>query len=222
MNNMPKVKRWDPKYINEDYVIQVKLDGVQAIFDGVNWTSRAGKPLYNLPKTVPAGIYEYFNTDWNTSVSDVRTQSQIFINEDNLYRIISPFDHRLFVNVGRFTIDYLDRTLAKVIRDGYEGLILRNSNHIFKLKKSYTADVRVLHATEGNGKNKGKLGYFTTLYGNVGTGFTDEMRLKFWQDRKNLEGAIIEISYMEMTKSNKLRQPVFNRLRTDKTTESFE
>lgn len=118
--------------------------------------------------------------------------------------------------------------LKKYIEQGYEGIMLKQydkpyqfkrSRHLLKVKEFHTEDCEVIELIEGKGKYKGMLGacIVRTEAGatcEVGSGFTDEERKKFWRDF--LLTDIIEVQYQEKTSDGKLRFPVFVRRRPDK------
>ena len=61
---------------------------------------------------------------------------------------------------------------------------------------------------------------------NVGSGFSDEQRVKFWKHRDELIGVLCEVKYKEIssdkkTKAHSLRFPTFETLRTDKKVVSY-
>ena len=43
------MKLYTKKLAHRAYIVTIKLDGVQGICNAGVWTSRNGKPLYNLP-----------------------------------------------------------------------------------------------------------------------------------------------------------------------------
>lgn len=60
----------------------------------------------------------------------------------------------------------------------------------------------------------------------VGSGFTDEQRTEFWNNRENVIGEICEVKYKEISRDKNtgfesLQFPVFVRLRTDKNEVSY-
>lgn len=116
---------------------------------------------------------------------------------------------------------------------GEEGIMLNISNEfyytkrakaILKCKKFNDCDVRVLSIEKGEGKYEHTLGKINVEYkGNivgVGSGFSDEMRDKIFNNPNNYIGRIVKIKYFEETKNSKnnkisLRFPVFVEWRED-------
>ena len=108
----------------------------------------------------------------------------------------------------------------------------KRTKDLIKYKQFNDADVLVTDIIEGEGKNTGKLGAITIMfegedrlnyYCNVGSGFTDEERVYYWNNKKELLNKIVTIQYFEMVGNKKdknftLRFPVWTgRIRNDKT-----
>lgn len=98
----------------------------------------------------------------------------------------------------------------------------KRSKNLIKVKKFYTYDLEVIGVEEGDGRNKGTLGALVVKYKdntvNVGSGFTDEERKNFWENREDIIGRVIEVKYKEITTDKKtglesLQFPVFCGLR---------
>lgn len=138
---------------------------------------------------------------------------------------------------GICSIGQIDQMLAKAKAKNWEGLMLRyedskyewkRSKNLIKLKPMYNIDLRI--TGYGEHKNGNKLGQFAVKYFGetvfVGSGYSDEERIEFWQKREEMIGKIIEIQYMEETQNKdgkkSLRFPVFKRLRLDKNEESYD
>ncbi len=108
--------------------------------------------------------------------------------------------------------------------------ITKRSKSLVKCKVFLTADVRVIDVLEGQGENEGKLGKITIefehdgkLYRcNVGSGFDNDERIKYWNDKSLLIGKIVEVKYFEISKDKSgdyaLRLVTWtHRIRHDKT-----
>lgn len=214
-----------------------KLDGVCCLIDAPNRkvTSKRGKPLYNFeyifevqPEMV--GIFECFETNWETSVSLVRTQHDgVPVLPHQLFRTMPPESFLYIGTVYDPMETYLEALLRDAIARGDEGLVLwpllpdgsvNPKKKPYKVKPKITVDIRITKIIEGTGKYVGMLGAFMTDYGKVGTGFNDDQRVELFDEA--LIGEIIEVEAMEWTKNKKLRHPSFKRMRWDKNTENLE
>lgn len=112
---------------------------------------------------------------------------------------------------------------------GFEGIMIKDpeapykfgrSYNIIKLKPETTEDLVVIDVEEGEGKYKGMMGALVVDYKgvkvNVGSGYSDELREYFWNDKENLIGKIVEVKFQEVTPDGSLRFPVYVRTREDK------
>jgi DNA ligase-1 len=117
-----------------------------------------------------------------------------------------------------------------------EGIMLKDINSLYekkrtntwlKMKKMKTIDLKIIDFEEGTGKLKNSLGAMICedKDGNkvrVGSGFTEDKRKLYWEQRNNIKGCIVEVKFQEVTtnkndNSLSVRFPVFNRIRDDKT-----
>jgi DNA ligase-1 len=132
----------------------------------------------------------------------------------------------------------IDVLLAEAVAQDKEGLMCnldvpykcKRHNGILKIKQFYTMDLLIVGCEEGSGRLANRLGAFVLDFkGNevrVGSGFTDEERFWFWQQRESMVGKLCEVKYKEIsqdkhTGAESLQFPVFVTLRTDKTEPSF-
>lgn len=132
----------------------------------------------------------------------------------------------------------IDEYLEQMVREDKEGLMLnldvpykcKRHSGILKVKRFYTMDLPITAYEEGSGRLAGTLGAFVLEYkGNevrVGSGFTDEQRIEFWENREALPGTLCEVKYKEIsydknTGAESLQFPVFICLRTDKDDVSY-
>lgn len=143
---------------------------------------------------------------------------------------ISLLQHRPLPNTEMPLVQSIHLLRDVAIEKGYEGLVLKyalgeyehkQSSQWCKVKKFHTLDLPVVGRYEGKtGKNKGKLGGFLCLYkgviSNVGGGFSDDERIKWWECPESELPSVIEVKYQEITKKNKLRFSDYVRVRDDK------
>jgi len=226
--NEIKAKPWKGEDLDGTWDITLKIDGARMLRDSEGIpVSRAGKPLYNLshiPKEITDA--EIYNKDWETSMSLVRTKNNGSPVDPSFVYSLNPLDPRL--DLGAFdnpkSSDIL-RIMKSKVKEGYEGLILRQGDKWLKVKPKDTADILITGYQAGTGKHKGKMGALLTAKGKVGTGFTDEDRA-WWQMMYDLHGlqwltkVLIEVEFMEYTSNGKFRHPRFIRIRDDKSEES--
>lgn len=128
--------------------------------------------------------------------------------------------------------------LDKMVEEDKEGLMVnldvpykrKRHSGILKVKRFYTMDLPIIRCVEGTGRLEGMLGAMVVNFkGNevgVGTGFSDEQRVSFWNDRDNLVSKLCEIKYKEVSSDKKtgeesLQFPVFVGIRDDKTEVSY-
>ena len=102
-----------------------------------------------------------------------------------------------------------------VTKEDKEGLMYiknnqwKNKRHsgILKVKKFMNADCEIIGYEEGTGRLEGKLGAFVIDYKgnkvNVGSGYTDDERIEFWQHRDYYIGRILQVKFKEESKDKK-------------------
>ena len=169
---------------------------------------------------------------------DYRTRmillQQLFQKENKFIRTVPMFG----------TTDEIEKiyeVLDQVIEQGQEGLMLntlsgkyafgKRSKDLLKVKKMHTCDIKCIGVEEGEGKYAGVLGKIVCDYKGftlrVGSGFTDEQRLYYWNNQQEIVNQLVEIQYFEESKDKKtgdlsLRFPVFKRVRDDKDEVSYD
>ena len=109
----------------------------------------------------------------------------------------------------------IDKYLDQATREDKEGLMCikngvwknKRSSTILKVKKFMNADCEIIGYEEGTGRLEGKLGSFIIDYKgnkvNVGSGYTDEERIEFWQHRDDYIGRILQVKFKEESKDKK-------------------
>ena len=120
---------------------------------------------------------------------------------------------------------------------GFEGLMLnkdtkwknKRNNGILKVKSFKHADILCKDVVEGDGKYKGTLGLIKCDYKGyelgVGSGFTDEQRDYYWNNKEEIIGKIVQIKYKCETKNKQgslsVQFPIFEIVRNDKNEVSY-
>lgn len=127
--------------------------------------------------------------------------------------------------------------LNKADESGWEGCMLnkdtvwknKRNNGILKVKSFKHADVLCTDIIEGEGKFKGTLGMIKCDYKGyelgVGSGFTDEQRHYYWNNREKIVNKIVQIKYKGETKNKQgglsVQFPIFQCVREDKNEPSY-
>ena len=102
----------------------------------------------------------------------------------------------------------------------------KRTSDLLKVKKFHNADVKCVDVFIGGGKYSNTLGGITIDYKsnlvNVGSGFTDEERDYYWNNKDEIIGKIVDIQFFEESTNQKddgisLRFPTFKSVRSDKT-----
>ena len=111
----------------------------------------------------------------------------------------------------------IEKMLDSALRYGYEGVMLRQGDTVWRVKPKETYDVIVLGVYEGlTGKNIGKLGGVYTEKGKVGGGWTDAERNDYWSKPSRIIGRTIEVTAQRLTPDGKFRHGNKSRIRWDK------
>jgi len=122
------------------------------------------------------------------------------------------------------------------IEAGYEGIMIKDPDAPYECKRSTSwlkmkpfieVSLTVTAVEEGTGRNEGKLGALIcegeddgkTIMVNVGSGFTDDQRADYWNDKETMLGQVVEVRADAATRSQdsediySLRFPRFLRFR---------
>jgi len=137
---------------------------------------------------------------------------------------------------GKTAFDEMNKeALAK----GYEGLMIKPTNEIYKCKRSHAwlkvkpfieVTLTVVGVEEGTGKNAGMLGAFIVegnddgkdFHLNVGSGLTDDMRKDVWAVKDDVIGQLVEIRADAATQSQDAEDTWSLRFPRFKTFRGFE
>ena len=123
---------------------------------------------------------------------------------------------------------------AAAIAGGYEGIMLKDADAGYKCKRSVAwlklkpfieVSLAVTAVEEGTGKNVGRLGALVcegdddgrSIVVNVGSGFSDDDRIAYWENADSIIGDIVEVRADAITQNQdgtySLRFPRFLRFR---------
>ena len=125
------------------------------------------------------------------------------------------------------SLDDIMKTYDHIIKTGYEGIIVRHLNapyerkrstYVMKFKPKKEDTYEIVGYSEeysAEGVPKEALGALQCESGDgftfsVGTGFTEELRRKMWEEREGLIGKDAKVQYQHLTSGKKVpRFPVF-------------
>ncbi|HIH2748250.1 TPA: hypothetical protein ACYLN4_004016 [Burkholderia lata] len=178
----------------------------------------------------------YYAYDWlpmseweERSCTRVQEERSALLDEgisDGVFSMILPSFKQVVHNR-----EEVEAMFKLAIERGYEGLIVKDPNGLYewdrstswlKAKPLHTATLKIVGIYEGKKKsrNEGRLGGFqlegtiedgTEIKTDCGGGFSDDQRELFFKHPDMVVGRMAEVEYMEVTKKNALRNPVFLR-----------
>jgi len=179
-------------------------------------------------------IFDYFPED---EVLTGQSSATYKIRRNMLNELRDVIKEKNLQNIEIVTMVYegteqpeIMKWLDYAVDMGWEGLMLnkdavykcKRTTDLIKIKRFYTMDLPIVEVLEGDGRLKGTLGALVVQYKdntvNVGSGFDDGTRVKFWENRESLMGRVVEVKYKEISKDKKtglesLQFPIFVGLR---------
>lgn len=116
-----------------------------------------------------------------------------------------------------------------MLRDGDSPYQYKRTNKLLKIKEMQDTEVKLVSMEEGTGKFVGTLGAFIADYNGfplkIGSGFSDEQRAEYWNNRDKYIGHYVKVKYFEKTTNQQggesLRFPIFLCFRHIDTMEEF-
>lgn len=188
------------------------------------------------------GIFNMFDMvpmkEWTTN----RTTETLEVRTNRINEMVKPLDlkhitvvptSRVYLKSNPDDLKEIVELFHKFLNVGWEGLMIKNwdavyefkrTKNLLKMKLMDTIDLVVTDVYEGTGKYKGMLGGVYVDYKGyqvgVGSGWSDEQRQYYWEDKNRIVGKTIEIAY-QAESSNKegglsLSFPVVKKVREDK------
>lgn len=187
-------------------------------------------------------VSERYYVIFDCIIDETETYKERYERLVNLYNFLQINHSKnivLAINSEAKDIKDLQRAYENANRDKEEGIIIKlydrpyergSRKHMFKVKKSYTADLKIIGWKLGDGKRHEKVATLelqdaSGLRVDVGSGIDDMVCDYFTQEvinsplegKPSFIGKIVEILYNEKTETGSLRFPRFVRVRDDKT-----
>lgn len=164
-------------------------------------------------------IEDFYNGECNVPCEKRKDMLHEIIDEHLDLQFVE-YLHPLYIGDD---ISMIDEYGKMALEDGQEGIMvsLANSKYLCKRVKSLLkvkafneCDVRVIDVIEGDNKNKGKLGAIRIQFEhneeihecNCGSGFSDEERVKYFENKELLIGKIVTIRYFEVTQNESTKE----------------
>jgi DNA ligase-1 len=191
-------------------------DAVLHLFDFI--------PLEDFQKGVwnkPQNLRSQMVLAWVSKFSAVLKHVQALSWED--VDLSTPEGEKRFVELNKAAVD-----------GGYEGVMIKDVDAPYECKRSHSwlkakpfieVTLEVIDVEEGTGRNLGRLGALVCrgqddgkqITVNVGSGFSDDNRIEFWNSRDSLFGQLVEIRADVITQNQdgtySLRFPRFKTFR---------
>jgi DNA ligase-1 len=152
-------------------------------------------------------------------------------NDTDCLRVMSGINVDLDTAEGH---DQMNRYAQDAVKDGFEGIMIKNldapyeckrSDSWMKWKPTITVDLTIVGFEQGTGRNADRLGAIIcegadnerNIRVNVGSGFSDDDRQRYWDTRDTLLDHVVEVEADAVTQNQdgtySLRFPRFVRFR---------
>ena len=231
----------------QDYFIDGELlrKNVDNVSDSENF--RIGTGIINSDTEVKEEIkLVIFDIFPNSELKNKKSNDIYSVRKQHLLSIKEQMKHNHIENLEVVTMVYegtdknkIDEWLQYAVDNDWEGCMLnkdtvyecKRTTNLIKIKRFYSMDLNVIGYEEGTGRLSGTLGALIVDFKgntvNVGSGYDDATRQYIWNNRDSILGKIISVKYKEITKDKKtqlesLQFPVFEMIRTDKDTISYD
>lgn len=225
------------KEIKQDIVLDGEMisSSFQALMKQVNRKEDVNTQdaIFQIFDYIP--IQDFFEGKSNMSQKQrheyLKTTIQPYVNNYSNLHILNKLELDLGTEQG---IQKFREFEKSCLEQGLEGMMIKladapyeckRSTNWLKLKPSLTVDLEIISIEEGTGRNKGRLGNIicegehegTKIHVSVGSGYSDQERETFWQEKEKLFGMIIEVRADTISQnqdgSHSLRFPRFVRFR---------
>lgn len=203
----------------ELYNHDIKFQTIQ----GIVLSNKNIKPEDKLK--IKFNVFAVINNEINTTAQMIK-----FMRFKNDFKYIEFLKYKKIDNDFKQIKNMHD----EYVSNGYEGIMLRDpsmfydfkrSNALLKYKNFKEEDFKIKGYFEGEGKYSGMLGGFEIcgvvdghkIKSRVGSGFSDHQRKKFWKEKDELIGKLVEIKFQGITDDkSSLRFPVVKGLKLDR------
>jgi DNA ligase-1 len=147
--------------------------------------------------------------------------------KNKLKELLDSLNLKYIANVENLYVGNDESEIMKWLNwaksNNLEGIMLQIADAVYECKRTKTtlkikqfqdADLKVLDIIEGTGKNVGKLGAITVQFEvegklytcDCGSGFSDDERSLYYNNKELLLGKIVTIGYFEISQNSKTKE----------------
>jgi DNA ligase-1 len=228
------VKKTPPPY---DVVLdgEIMSSSFQDLMTQVHRKSdvKANDAVLNLFDFIPLENFEQGSWDRSQMIRSQMVQAWVNTHQADLPNVKALSFEKVDLATDEGQLRYKEIN-AQAVAGGYEGIMIKDPEAGYECKRSVAwlklkpfieVSLEVTDVEEGTGKNVGRLGAFVCtgmddgklITVNVGSGFSDDNRIEFWNSRDNVIGNIVEVRADAVTQNQdgtySLRFPRFLRFR---------
>jgi len=193
----------------------------------------AGDAVLNLFDVLPLADFEKGVYNKTQRVRSTMVQFWVGQNHEMLPNVTCLSNEEVDLDTDAGQLRYKEIN-AQAVAGGYEGIMIKDPEAPYECKRSVAwlklkpfieVSLEVTDVEEGTGKNVGRLGAFVCsgmddgklITVNVGSGFSDDNRIEFWNSRSSVIGNIVEVRADAVTQNQdgtySLRFPRFKGFR---------
>jgi DNA ligase-1 len=182
-------------------------------------------------------LHDFCRGYWNAQLSkriEKLKKIRTYIDRMPNVELLSNIEVDLDTSEGH---DQLNRYAKDMVNLGYEGIMIKSLDAPYECKRNtfwmkykpvYDYDLTVIGIEEGTGRNEGRMGALVCegvdndkhIVVNVGSGYTDEERQAYWDDKDLVIGqtavVLADAISQNQNGSYSLRFPRFKTFRSDK------
>lgn len=228
------VKKTPPPY---DVVLdgEIMSSSFQDLMTQVHRKSdvKANDAVLNLFDFIPLENFEQGSWDRSQMIRSQMVQAWVNTHQADLPNVKALAFEKVDLATDEGQLRFKEIN-AQAVAGGYEGIMIKDPEAGYECKRSVAwlklkpfieVSLGVTDVEEGTGKNVGRLGAFVCsgmddgklITVNVGSGFSDDNRIEFWNSRSELPGSIVEVRADAITQNQdgtySLRFPRFLRFR---------
>lgn len=204
----------------KEYTIQPKLNGIFAKWDGNQFMSKSDNKITSVPHINPGCSVGTEGELYCHGMAFQRINQIVMQGTDSLHEI-SFYPHEQVKTYTVESYDEFDRLYKRILKNGYEGVVLTDifSGEKYKHKPRLDMEAVIIGFNPGTGKNKSTFGSLRlqTASGQEFNcaGMSDIDRRRLWLNRSI--GATVTVSYQFLSERGVPVSPSFEDYRYDET-----